>query len=314
MWVKNHVFHVDYILWCKYSVRLWFFFLIFWLYESAWQCIMPFGTITYLELLSEASEPPLFLRRSLLSSRFVLRNFSWRGNPLLPRLQLLRERISARRLRLLPSRCGLLASYLCVLGLVEGRHRSRSKVSFQDPRPWCRGIRAPRRFISLVTRLRTGHVCTGEHFARMGWDLDAGCGCGEAMRSLKHLFTNCPLLSEGRPRFSDFLACRFPGLSPDNFDYRELVFHPDASEVSELGRFFKHGSIINWLSLLFLDDPGWWGLPSVLGSPPSPFPMRQDWVVLITWDPLFAWADFGFSGLRACLWSVFAAFRSVLLY
>ena len=119
-----------------------------------------------------------------------------------------------------------------------------SKVSFKDPRPWFRGIRAPRGFINHVTRLRTGHVCTGEHFACIGWDLDAGCGCGEEMRSLQHLFTNCPLLSEGRPRLFGFLACRFPGLSPDNFDYRELVFDPDASEVSELGRFFKHGSII----------------------------------------------------------------------
>ena len=78
----------------------------------------------------------------------------------------------------------------------------------------------------------------------MGWDLDAGCGCGKEMRSLQHLFMNCPLLSEGRPRFFGFLARRFPGLSPDNFDYRELVFDPDASVVSELGRFFKHGSII----------------------------------------------------------------------
>ena len=85
-------------------------------------------------LLSEAGEPPPFLRRSLLSSRFFLRNFSWWGNPLLPRLQLLSERIAAGRLRLLPSKCGLLASYLGVPGLVEGRHRSR-RASFSDV-PW----------------------------------------------------------------------------------------------------------------------------------------------------------------------------------
>ena len=85
-------------------------------------------------LLSEAGEPPLSLRRSLLSSRFVIRNFSWWGNPLLPRLQLLSERIAAGRLRLLPSRCGLLASYLGVLGLVERRYRSR-RPSFFDV-PW----------------------------------------------------------------------------------------------------------------------------------------------------------------------------------
>ena len=416
-------------------------------------------------LLSEAGEPPLSLRRSLLSSRFVLRNYSWWGNPLLPRLRLLSERIAAGRLRLLPSRCALLASYLGVLGLVEGRYRSRrasffdvpwieltlavdvnvdgisvtelsdvtgvlrsslapsphllryliytdgsvdpgagragfgffvpsldyrfgvrlpdassvlfaefyaifsavkyilrmglqacvilsdsqsalagirdrfidskapyivdaiarllyqasgrglavsfawipahsgiwgnetadsiarsaaglpfsicpslptrdlltdlrhdfrawgsrlwpplghggagsayfARVGFKSRRPWFRGIRYPRGFINLVTRLRTGHVCTGDHFARMGWNLDADCSCGEEMRSLDHLFLSCPLLSEGRPRLFGYLASRFPGRPPDKFDYRELVFNPDSSVVSELGRFFKLGNII----------------------------------------------------------------------
>ena len=49
---------------------------------------------------------------------------------------------------------------------------------YKSPRPWFRGVRAPRGYINLVTRLRTGHVCTGEHFACMGWDLETGCGCG----------------------------------------------------------------------------------------------------------------------------------------
>ena len=85
-------------------------------------------------LLSEAEEPPLSLRRSLLSSRFILRNFSWRGSPLIPRIQLLRDRVAAGRLRLRSSRCGLFSSYLSVLGLVEGRHRTR-RPSFFDV-PW----------------------------------------------------------------------------------------------------------------------------------------------------------------------------------
>ena len=84
-------------------------------------------------LLSEAGEPPLSLRRSLLSGRFILRNFSWRGSPLIPRLQLLRERVAAGRLRLLPSRCVLLTSYLSVLGLVEGHYQSRRASFFDVP-------------------------------------------------------------------------------------------------------------------------------------------------------------------------------------
>ena len=102
-----------------------------------------------------------------------------------------------------------------------------TRVDFKDPRPWFRGLRAPRRHINLITRLRTGHVCTGEHFARMGWDLEIGCGCGEELKSLEHLFLSCPLLSEGRPGIFGFLASRFPGLLPDLLDYRELVFDPD---------------------------------------------------------------------------------------
>ena len=81
-----------------------------------------------------------------------------------------------------------------------------ARVGFKSRRPWFRGIRAPRGFINLVTRLRMGHVCTGDHFARMGWNLDADCSCGEEMRSLDHLFLSCPLLSEGRPRFFGYLA------------------------------------------------------------------------------------------------------------
>ena len=57
-------------------------------------------------------------------------------------------------------------------------------------------------------------------------------------------FLNCPLLSEGRPGFFGVLACRLPGLSPDQFDYKELVFDSDPSVVSELGSFFKHGNLI----------------------------------------------------------------------
>ena len=79
--------------------------------KTALECMR---TIPTSMLLSEAGEPPLSLHRSLLSNRFILRNFSWRRNPLLPRLQLLCEKVAAKRLRLLPSRCGLLTSYVCL--------------------------------------------------------------------------------------------------------------------------------------------------------------------------------------------------------
>ena len=185
-----------------------------------------------------------------------------------------------------------------------------SRVGFKNPRPWFRGIRTPTGFINLVTRLRTGHVWNGEHFARMGWDLDADCGCGAESRSLKHLFLNCPFLSEGRPRFFGFFACRFPGLPPDQFDYRELVFDPDSSVVSELGRFFKHGNFIIW----FFRDFGCWGLPLVLGSLLSPVPMRRDRAGLTTWDTsCFAGAEYGFLLPASICWFLLAAYHLALL-
>ena len=107
------------------------------------------------------------------------------------------------------------------------------RVDFKNPRPWFRS-------------LRTGHVCIGEHFARMGWDLEVGCGCGcgVELKNLEHLFLNCPLLSEGRPGFFGFLTCQIPGLPPDQFNYKELVFDPDPNVVSELGKFLKSGNLI----------------------------------------------------------------------
>ena len=95
-----------------------------------------------------------------------------------------------------------------------------------------------------------------------------------------HLFLNCSLLSEGRPWFFGFLAHHYPGLPPDQFDYRELVFDPDPSIVSELGRFFRHGNLIIW----FFRDVSKWGLLRVLGSLLSPDPMQRDRAGLTTWD------------------------------
>ena len=50
-----------------------------------------------------------------------------------------------------------------------------------------------------VTCLRTAHICNGTHFTRMEWDMDV---------------SECPILSEGRPRFFRFLAERFSGRPP----------------------------------------------------------------------------------------------------
>ena len=42
------------------------------------------------------------------------------------------------------------------------------RVSFKSPRPRFSELSFPRSYISLITRLRFAHVCTGTHFGRMG--------------------------------------------------------------------------------------------------------------------------------------------------
>lgn len=41
-------------------------------------------------------------------------------------------------------------------------------VDDKTERPWFSGFEAKKRFINLITRLRTGHICVAEHFSRMG--------------------------------------------------------------------------------------------------------------------------------------------------
>ena len=81
-------------------------------------------------LLSELGEPPLEVRRHLLNNRFVIRNFSWRGNPLIPKLEPLAQRaISSRRYRSL--RSSLVSSYLGLGDLLSMVTRT-VRVSYFD--------------------------------------------------------------------------------------------------------------------------------------------------------------------------------------
>ena len=126
----------------------------------------------------------------------------------------------------------------------SGRSEYFNRVTFKTPRPWFAGYRFPRGYISLITRLRSSHICTGSHFIRMGWDLDVGCSCGAELKSLAHLISECPILSEGRPRFFRFLAERFPGRPPEQTDLGDLIFEPDPEAVGELGRFLHFGDLV----------------------------------------------------------------------
>ena len=126
----------------------------------------------------------------------------------------------------------------------SSHNRYYDRVSFKTPRPWFLGLNFPRGNINLTTRLRSSHVCTGSHFVRMGWDLDVGCECGAALKSLPHLIRECSILSERRPRFFRFLSERFPGRPPEQVDLDDLIFPPDPEAVGELGRFLCPADMI----------------------------------------------------------------------
>ena len=97
----------------------------------------------------------------------------------------------------------------------SGHNRYFDRVSFKTARPWFSGL-----------------------------NLDVGCGCGAALKSLSHLIRECPIFSDRRPRFFRFLSERFPGRPPEQVDLGELIFPPDPEAVGELRRFFCSADMI----------------------------------------------------------------------
>ena len=116
----------------------------------------------------------------------------------------------------------------------EGRGEYFNRMTCKSPRPWFPDVYFPRCYITLITRLKTSHVCTRAHF----------CDCGAELKDLKHLCIYCPLLSDGRPRFFSFIAVRFPDQSPEQVNQADLIFDPETGTFGELGRFLRSGSLL----------------------------------------------------------------------
>ena len=77
-------------------------------------------------------------------------------------------------------------------------------------------------------------MCTGDHFLRMGWDLEVGCSCGAPLRDLSHVLHDCPQLEEFRPGYYAFLSGRFPDRRPEGIPIEDLVFDPGPGVVGVL--------------------------------------------------------------------------------
>lgn len=96
------------------------------------------------------------------------------------------------------------------------------KIGFETLRPWFKGYDQTRRVINLITRLRSGHICVGSHFARKGWDLSPSCKCGKGI-SIEERLKN---------RVIDYNA------------WQDLIFLSDQESVSEIVAFFDIENLI----------------------------------------------------------------------
>lgn len=78
----------------------------------------------------------------------------------------------------------------------------------------------------------------------MGWNLDLSCRCGFNIKTLKHIFCDCPDLSSGRHAFFSFLASKIFNFDPDIFNFLDLAFSPNLELINEMARFLQSGNII----------------------------------------------------------------------
>lgn len=117
-------------------------------------------------------------------------------------------------------------------------------IDMKTERPWFSGYEAPRSYINLITRLRTGHICTGHHFIKMGWNISPICKCGQGNSSLKHYLHDCEIFSQDRAKFYEFLMRKL-GRSfhlLENLDF--LIFFPNLEIIMEIGNFLIGKGVI----------------------------------------------------------------------
>lgn len=117
-------------------------------------------------------------------------------------------------------------------------------VDYKTERPWFAGYDAPRGYINLITRFRSGHICTGTHFMRMGWNISPQCKCGYEVSSLKHFLRDCVLFKEDTIEFSEFLRRKLGNSAYllENLDF--LIFFPNLEIINEVGKFLTGNGII----------------------------------------------------------------------
>lgn len=116
-------------------------------------------------------------------------------------------------------------------------------VNVKTKRPWFKNINANRWLISLITRLRSGHVRTAELFQRLNWNIELRCICGFEFMTLNHILRDCPLYSNERYRFLEFLSTCESDTTDPATNLRILTLTLQPGTLMEIKRFFKQNRV-----------------------------------------------------------------------
>lgn len=90
--------------------------------------------------LAEANEPPLNLRRVFLANSFILRNYSWKDNPLIQLLHMFHEKIKTN-CKLNTNKLPLITAYALMKPILKHSYRTIKPHTFD--RPWSFVTMAP---------------------------------------------------------------------------------------------------------------------------------------------------------------------------
>lgn len=127
---------------------------------------------------------------------------------------------------------------------VQTRQLYFQNITQKTNRPWFVGLDSNRRTINLITRFRSKHICTADHFERMGWNISPLCLCEEGTRSLSHFFNDCRLLEDKRPKFKKFINSKLGKSNMHMEDWDRLIYYPEPDFVQEIGDFFNMDNLI----------------------------------------------------------------------
>lgn len=124
------------------------------------------------------------------------------------------------------------------------RQKYFNYINVKSERPWFSSYDIPGRNINLITRLRTGHVCVGEFFSRLGWNIAPTCRCGYETSSVLHYVNDCPLFSEGRVKFIKFFYNKFKTRTVNPPEWNFLIYNPTMESVTEIGDLLLRDDIV----------------------------------------------------------------------